>query len=69
MHTKAYTRCSRPLRRSCRERQSELPASNLCVQNSGLWRTRVWNVDHEVYVGHFKSPSDAGKAYDRAAIR
>lgn len=29
----------------------------------------MWNVDHELYVGHFQSARDAGKAYDRAAIR
>eukprot|EP00892_Ulva_mutabilis_P009392 jgi/Ulvmu1/6825/UM031_0029.1 len=38
-------------------------------KNCGLWRARVWNVDHEVYVGHFNSAREAGKAYDRAAIR
>ena len=36
--------------------------------NKGLYRSRLWTADGEVYLGHFDAPEKAGQAYDRASI-
>jgi hypothetical protein len=39
------------------------------LQNNTLWRARVWDLDHEVYIGHFETPKLAAQAYDKASMR
>eukprot|EP01023_Acetabularia_acetabulum_P061641 TRINITY_DN7474_c0_g1_i1.p2 TRINITY_DN7474_c0_g1~~TRINITY_DN7474_c0_g1_i1.p2 ORF type:complete len:113 (-),score=28.38 TRINITY_DN7474_c0_g1_i1:546-884(-) len=38
-------------------------------KNQGYWRSRVWDTDREVYLGHFKDEISAAIAYDKAKIR
>ena len=38
-------------------------------KNCGLWRARLWDVDHEVYIGHYNEDWLAATAFDTAAIR
>jgi hypothetical protein len=39
------------------------------AQNCGAWRARIWDNDHEVYLGHFAEALQAGRAYDVASIK
>lgn len=38
-------------------------------KSKGAWRARIWDLDHEIYLGHFREDSVAGTAYDTAAIK
>jgi hypothetical protein len=51
--------------------EPEVPAQKYkgVYKHSGCWRARIWDVDHEVYLGHFKEDKSAGIAYDTAAIK
>ncbi|KAK3241531.1 hypothetical protein CYMTET_48712 [Cymbomonas tetramitiformis] len=38
-------------------------------KNQGLWRTRIFERDGEIYVGHFESKEEAARAYDKACLK
>ena len=37
-------------------------------RSRGMWRSRIWDGDNELYLGHYSEPGKAAQAYDKACI-